>query len=75
MKPFPPLFPLRPYPPDMDPIVAAMPPVRIVFGRDYLRGPAHFEFGFMWDRKPWPRLGELIYQKWWIVRLSVDRRP
>jgi hypothetical protein len=56
----------------MNPQVAAMPPVRIVFGRDWTRMGRHYAFGVLWDRKPWPRLGELIYRKQFVLRVYFD---
>lgn len=64
---------------DVHPIVAAMPRVRFVCQRDVLRYRGH-EIGVLWDANPWPRLGELVYRKWLVLRFVlnfdflVDRR-
>lgn len=56
----------------------ALPRVKLVCGIDHLRfgfNGHHFEIGALWDANPWPRPGELIYRKWWVLRLHIDRRP
>ncbi len=58
---------------DMHPQVMALPRVKIVCGRDWLRGPGrHFQIGVLWDATPWPRLGELIYRRQWLIRITFD---
>lgn len=61
----------------MHPQVATMPRVKLLCGVDYLRDGfhgRHFEVGALWDANPWPRSGELIYRKWWVIRFHLDRR-
>jgi hypothetical protein len=55
----------------MHPQVMALPRVKFVCGRDWLR-MGQWEIGFYWDANPWPRLGELIYRRRFIFRIYID---
>lgn len=57
----------------MHPVVAAMPRVKLVCGRNWWHWPGrHYEIGAYWDANPWPRFGELIYRRKWIICIHVD---
>lgn len=56
----------------MDQRVMALPRVKLVCGRDWRRPNGHYEIGFLWDGNPWPRLGELIYRRRFLICIFFD---
>lgn len=57
----------------LHPRVAEMPRVKLVWERDWMRGPGlHWQIGAYWDANPWPRESEMIYRRQFVFRISLD---
>lgn len=58
--------------------IKAMPRIRFVCRRSWVTGPDHYEIGFYWAPDPEAREFEIIYRRWFLVRLRfwlrLDRR-